>query len=484
MTRHALLTLVILLAAAAPAAAADPLWSAPADIGPPADYVLSPGIAYANRGFGVLTWLQRAQPALAGGLPGAVSVVQDTPNDGVTSRALALGVPGATVQALPDSVVAGPVFQDSGRGLVLRTLSLSSDANGRRRQRVAWSAVGRDGRIGRVRTMTTATLEGAPALAEDHLGNAVAAWSELVAPRDGDAISERRRIRAAWRPAGGAFGRPVTLLTTDAPGYARNGQVEVAIGRAGRALVAYADLRIRRGRDRKQILVWSRTPRRAFGGATAVGPHSDAADIALAVNAHGRVFVAWGTQDGGEESNTPWILRAATQAPRGERFSTPQLLDRGTNDHRPQGGLKISLDGRGRATLAWSSVRDAGGFPVFAAAATDVSGRFGAPQQIAPMGAVGGLAVREDGAAIVTYARVVREQVTDQAYAAVRPARSTAFGAPEALGPVDHALPPVVAFKTSGGHPTAAWSARPGGVDPSNGIGTTAVLRVASRQSP
>jgi hypothetical protein len=475
MRRPPLHALLALLIAAAPAAAAPP-WSSPVDIGPPADYVLSPGLRFSHRGVGLATWQVRAQPAGAGALPGAIGVIQDQPNDGVTSRALALGVPAAKVQQLPDSIAAGPVFQDDGRGLVLRTLALSSDGDGNRRQRVAWSAVGRNGTIGRAQAITTATLGGVPTLAEDHSGNAIAGWSELV--------RGRYRIRASWRPAGKAFGGPVTLYTTDAPGYARNGAVAVAIGREGRAFVAFADLRVNRRTDRKRLLAWTRTPRRGFGAAMVAGPHSDAADIALAVTDHGRAFVAWGTQDGGEEANTPWILRAATLAPRATRFSTPQLVDRGTNDHRPAGGLRLAVDPRGRVTLAWSSVRDNGGFPVFAARTAAAGARFGAPQQIAPMGALGGLAEREDGAAVVTYARVLAEQVSDQAYAAVRVGPTAPFGAPEALAGVDHAMAPAVAFNTLGGSPTAIWPARPTGVDPSYGVGRTAVLRIAMRDAP
>jgi hypothetical protein len=476
MKRAALLPLVTVLIAAAPAVAAPP-WSAPADVGPPADYVLAPSVRFAHTGVGLATWQVRTQPAGAGALPGAVNVTQNERNDGITSRALALGTPGAMVQELPDSIAAGPFFQDNGRGLVLRTLSLSSDADGNRRKRVAWSAVSRGGQIGRARTITTATLGADPTLAEDHSGNAVAGWSELV--------RGRYRIRAAWRPAGRDFGRPVTLYTTDAPGYARNGAVEVAIGREGRAFVAFADLRVNRRTDRKRLLVWTRTPRRGFGAPMVAGPHSDAADIALAVTDRGRLFVAWGTQDGGEEANTPWILRVASLAPRTRRFSKPRVVDRGTNHNRPEGGVRLAVQPRGRATLAWSSVRADGGFPVFAATTPARGGaRFAAPQQIAPMGALGGLAEREDGAAIVTYTRVRAEQVTDQAYAALRPAGVAAFAAPEALGGVDHALPPAVAFNALGGSPTAIWAARPSGVDPSNGIGRTAVLRVVTRPAP
>lgn len=481
MKRAALLTLFVVLTAAPPAAAAAP-WSSPVDVGPPADYVLSPNVRFAHSGVGLATWQVRTQPAGAGALPGAISVVQDAPNDGITSRALALGVAGATVQELPDSIVAGPVFQDMGRGLVLRTLSLSSDDNGNRRTRIAWSTVGRNGRIGRARTIATATLGGTPTLAEDHSGNAVAAWSELSHGAGG--LEDRYRIRAAWRPAGRGFGRPVTLYTTDAVGYARNGAVQVAIGREGRAFVAFADLRLARGRDRKRLLVWTRTPRRGFRGAMVAGPHSDAADIALVVTDRGRLFVAWGTQDGGEEANTPWILRATSLAPRARRFSRPQVVDRGTNDNRPAGGLRLAVHPRGQATLAWSSVRGNGGFPVFAATTGLDGARFGMPQQIAPMGALGGLDQREDGTAIVTYARVLGEQLTDQAYAALLPAGASQFALPEALGDADHALPPVVAFNANGGSPTAVWPARPGGVDPSQGVARTAVLRVATRPAP
>jgi hypothetical protein len=482
MKRLAPLSLLAVLIAAAPAGAAAP-WSAPVDIGLPADYVLSPGVRFAHGGVGVATWQVRAQPSFAGGLPGAIGVIQNTPNDGVASRALALGVPGASVQQLPDSIVGGPVFQDSGRGLVLRTLTLSADADGNRRTRIAWSAIGRNGRIGRARTITTAKLGGTPALAEDHSGNAIAAWTEIVAG-GGTGGEAGYRIRAAWRPVGRSFGRPVTLYSTDAAFYARNGTVSVAIGRQGRAFVAFADLHIRGGKDRKRLLVWTRTPRRGFGAAMVAGPHSDAADIALAVTDHGGLFVAWGTQDGGEEADTQWILRAASLAPRATRFSKWQVVDRGTNDNRPPGSVRLAVDPRGQATLAWSSVRDGGGFPVFVAMTGSSGARFGAARQIAPMGAVGGLAQREDGTAIVTYARVLGEQMTDQPYAALRPAGESQFGVPEALAGADRAGPPAVAFNALAGTPTAVWAARPGGIDPASGITTTAVLRVATRAAP
>lgn len=470
-----LASLVLLLACAAPGAASAAPWSAPADIGAPAPAVLAPGLAFAHTGFGLLTWQIDAQPTFS-------TATLQLRNDGVSSAALALGPPAATLQRTPDSIVAGPVFEDRGRGLVLRTLAVAAGPDGTRRTRLSWSAVDGAGRLGGLHTITTATLGATPSLAEDHLGNAIAAWSELlpVAPH---ADVGRYRIRAAWRPAGRAFGAPVTLGTADAPGYARNGAVAATIGRAGRAVVAFADLRVNGGRDRKRVLVWSRTPRRGFGAAQAVGAHSDAADFALAVSDRGRIFVAWGTQDGGEEANTPWILRVATQAPRATRFGAARVIDTGASSRlRPPGAIQLALDPEGRAILAWSAVRAGPAFPVLAAT-SDTAGHFATPQQVAPSGALGGLAVRQDGAAILAYANIAAASpfgadATDQAFAAVRSSAGQPFGAPEAIAAPDHALAPVVAFDPVSGRPTAAWAARP------STTATTAVLRVATRDAP
>jgi hypothetical protein len=117
-------------------------------------------------------------------------------------------------------------------------------------------------------------------------------------------------------------------------------------------------------------------------------------------------------------------------------------------------------------------------------AKSDVTGRFGRAQQLARSGAVGGIAVRPDGATIVTWAHAVGDQQTDQAIAALRLPGATAFADPEAIAPPDVASPPVVAFNPHTGRPTVAWPARPNGVDPSHGVGRTAILRIATRDAP
>src|SRR2546423_222346 len=118
------------LAAAAPAAADSP-WSAPVDVGPPADYVYAPSLQFTAAG--------------AGGLPGAINVKAGADNDGISSRLAILGTAGgpARIVRTNDTIAAGPGEDGSGRGVVLRTLVRGSNPNGYRKVRLGWSAVGR-----------------------------------------------------------------------------------------------------------------------------------------------------------------------------------------------------------------------------------------------------------------------------------------------------------------------------------------------------
>jgi hypothetical protein len=208
--------------------------------------------------------------------------------------------------------------------------------------------------------------------------------------------------------------------------------------------------------------------------------------VATTVTDQGRAVVAWGTQDGGEEANKPWTVYAATLAPRASRFGAVQTLDPGATVERPFGMVALAAAPDGRVTVAWTAVRGGGAaisFPV-EAAQSDAAGRFAPAQELAPSGAVGSVAIRRDGVAIVTWATVAGIQQTTQAMAAIRPANATAFAAPEAIAGPDVAGPPTVAFDPATGRAIAAWPARPNGVDPSLGVGRTAILRVATRAVP
>jgi hypothetical protein len=479
--------LVIALATvglAAPAQAAAP-WSEPIDLGPPSDYVQAPRLSFSPAGSGLLAWLVRM-----GGEPGAVGGALVGQNDGYAGRIAPLGARGTLgpVRALPDSVAAGPAVDATGRGLVLRTLALSTDDNGRRRYRMTWSNLSRTGTVGRAHRLVTATMTNPPALAVGARGDAVAAWNEYRPPASPRDLWGRFRIRAAWRPHGGSFGPPVTLLDTQALDYEHNGAVAAAIGRSGRAVVVFADARERPGRDRRAVLAWTRDARHGFGPRLVAGPHAGFARMAAAVTDRGRVIVAWGTQDGGEEANTPWVVRAATLASGARRFSRAQTLDPGHGIDYAVGTVVLAVAADGRATAAWSSVRRPTpadlAFPIMSAT-SDATGHFGPAAEIAPDGIVGGLAVRGDGAAIVTWIRTLSHgPTTGQATAAVRAADATTFGAAETIADPDVASPPTAAFDPVSGSPVVAWAARPNGVDTSMGLTRTAVLRLATRQAP
>jgi hypothetical protein len=474
--------LTILSLGGAAAADAEAPWSAPSAFGTPAGYVHQPVLAFAANGNGLAGWdAQGLTPELGVTPPPTGNVLRLTQGDGY-----------GTLRALPDDLAAGPALGADGRGLILRArTNAKTDVSA-----ITWSNVDAAGAVGAPHPLVTAVLGHTPELAVDADGDALVGWSEAAPPRTKRQIWGTLTVKVAWRPAGArSFGRPRTLFTTQALSYDGPGDVVVALSATGRALVAYADAHETRHGVSTKMYAWT-APRAgaAFGTRLTAGPHDGVDDTAAVVDERGRSTIVWGSQDGGEEANRPYVVRAASLAAGARHFGAVQTLDAGGGPaaaNRPEGTVALAADGVGHVLAAWSGVRGApslpGGFafPVQAATLDPATGRFGATQPLAPDGAVGGAAVRlRDGAAVVTWARVVQYQMTDQALAAVRPAGATAFGAPEALAEPDVAQPPVVAFDPATGAPVAAWSARPGGVDPFYGLAATAVTRVASRAAP
>jgi hypothetical protein len=241
------------------------------------------------------------------------------------------------------------------------------------------------------------------------------------------------------------------------------------------------------GRDRRSIDAFVRRPGRSFSSAVRVGPESGFGDLAAAFTPAGGAVLAWGTQDGGEEANQPWVVRAATISPALRRWTTPQVLDPGQIAERPVGTVAAAGLPDGSLAVAWSSVT--GGpasllHPVRVAIASR-SGRFGAPSTPASDGAVGSLAAAGDGRLLVTWSTVPQYAMPGgapptQAMAAVRAPGGAGFGTPEPLADADVASPPVATFLRDG-RAVAVWAARPAGQDPSRGVGRTSVLRVAVR---
>src|SRR5436190_19850014 len=287
---------------------------------------------------------------------------------------------------------------------------------------------------------------------------ALAAAMVLVALRVSPAAAE-----PPWSPPQ-ALGRAADYVEQPAIGFGSDG--------TGRRSVREVDAFVAR-------------PRRGFGPRLIVGPQNGFTNIAAAVNRAGKAVVAWGTQDGGEEANTPWTVRAATLPAGARTFRPAQTLYVSQGIDRPAATVALGLTDAGIATVAWSGVsgtRPSFTYPVLAST-SDGAGRFGVPQEVAPNGALGDLALARDGRALLTWARVAggSYQITDQVFAALRPAGATAFGPPEAVAPPDVASEPHAAFDPVTGRPTVVWSARPNGHDPSLGVGTTGMFLVSTR---
>jgi hypothetical protein len=240
--------------------------------------------------------------------------------------------------------------------------------------------------------------------------------------------------------------------------------------------VAFTRRPISRGRETGARRVSARFRRAGhrFGAVQDIGPNAGSARLAAAVAPNGRGYVAWGTQDLGEEANQPFHVHAAVK-PAGPRpFRAATLLDPGGGLERPVGTVSIAVAPDASATVAWSGVRVTRigtdlrfSYPV-RAAATDPAGRFGAAQHVAGgNGATGGVALDATGAATVVWTAMTPGELAapTAVLAARRPPGATVFGPAETV--TDHppgvaAAPPAIAADPVSGRPVVVWPGRGG----------------------
>ena len=430
--RTLVLTALALLVAA-PAAAADPPWSAPRDASPVVGFVTSPGIVFGADGSALLSW-----------------------NDGEHAEFATLGADGAIAQrgGLTGTLVARPLIIGGSRTVILirnrrvtgrfRTLDQLTATFG-----TTASPRGRARRVGGSHEVFGEDQGPAMAVSE---GEVAVAWVELLS-------HERHRYRIAFSRGGRAFSRPQTLATTGLP--TRDSEsIVLAYGPKRELVAAYASARRKDG-SRPVIAVHTRRPGHGFGRARILGERRPLTDLAAA-SANGRVVVAWGSQDSGEEAGHPWTVRAALRGP-GRRFGRAAVLDPGATRDRVPGHLAAVMTRDGTATLAWTNVVG-DSFPLRTATAAP-GARFGQTAQLSPNGVVGGLAV-DRGATLLTWTDAqpdVAEPPPRDVFAALRPAGAAAFGAPERVSTAafDDFDPAAAAFDPQAGRPTVLWPAGP-----------------------
>jgi hypothetical protein len=450
------------LALAAGAGAVD--WSTPQTIGPAAPNVANPFIAVGAGG-----------QALLGGDYSSPAPPFPPAGTRVFSRAA-----DGTVAESPESPAA--LAAPPARYAQQRAILLERDpVNTTKPYRLSYAYASTDGSIGAPRRLTgTAAFFLSPTVAANARGDALIAW---VTP---DKTGEHGAVWVAIRRAGGRFGSPAKLV--DGAGV---DTVAAAVSGKGDLLVAftrshYAMVKGHRRLQRHVEARWRDAGRSAFGSVQTLGDERGYALLSAAASpASGRMAVAWGTQDAGEEANEPWRVYAAVRGAGTHAFRATQTVEPGAEVERPSSGPKIAFDGAGRATVAWTSIarptRTTLAYPVRAA----VSGsdlRFGMPEQLADTGADLDLAVGGDGAAVLAWAHTTEDyQLTDQILAATRPAGGPSFAVAEAVSPVEDAAQPSVALDPRTGAPVVVWAAAVAPQPTPDAPPSDRVLRIATR---
>ena len=425
----------VVAASAAGTALAAPPWSDPRSIGPATGIVSGATIGFGPGGTALLS--RRTS-------------VDTVESEDDADRLATLEPDGTLVEHRPlsDRLAAPPQLFGRGRVALLRERILSEESPQRVRLSLSMGSPARPagrGRPRRLATFTTFPSGGSPAIAVGPQGQIAIVW---MAYR-GDSETGRFRVRLALRRPNGRFEtHTVASGATDQAGVYDPPGVAVAIGARGDVVVAYSAVG-------SFIRVRSLRRGRRFGRPQALGHHATAVDLAARASRTGRVVVAWGTQDGGEEFSEPYVFRAAVRAPDAARFGPMQLIDPGElNREFVPRRMRLAMSADGTAALTWSNAR--GRFPDVTrpvrVAVAERDGGFGPFAELTASGDVQDVALRDDGAALVTWSEGGRT------LAALRAGPGQPFGQPELVAPsggADRRV--VVAYDPRTRRPTAVW---------------------------
>ena len=419
----------VVAASAAGTAFAAPPWSEPRSVGP-----ASGGLSGATIAFG----------------PGGTALLGRSVDQGGADRLATLTPDGRLVAHRPliDRLAVPPQLFGRGRVALLRERVLSEEVPRRVRLSLSVGSTARPagrGRPHRLATFTTFPSGGSPAMAAGPQGQIAIAWMTWR----GATEMGRFRVRLALRRPSGRFEtRTVASGATDQTGVYDPPGVAVAIGARGDVIVAYSAAG-------SLVRVRSLVRGRRFGRPQALGPHASAVDLAARASGTGRVVVAWGTQDGGEEFNEPYVVRAAVRRPGAARFGPMQVIDPGElNREFVPRRMRLAMSADGTAAVTWANAR--GRVPDVTrpvrVAVAERDGGFGPFAELTASGNVQDVALRDDGAALVTWSEGRRT------LAALRAGPGQPFGQPELVAPSGGADRRVaVAYDPRTRRPTAVW---------------------------
>jgi hypothetical protein len=393
-----LLTAAVLAASATTALAAPP-WSAPATI--PGALGSSTPIVVTPAGVAVmLAPISRTAAGSSGGPPSALVPLQANGQPG-TAQPVAVAAGLLTTYAKNHVAIAGSTLVDG-------TITDRSHST------VALGTAG--GALGAAHGLTGSTGQHVMGLAGNARGDLAVVTGDASHVRT---VYLRRAgtpsFRVALRIAVGSRARGATI----------------ALGPKGDVLVVWED----------NHAIFARHLG-TTGHAGAVHRIGDGVQSQLqaAIDASGRLGVAWKTQRVGEgESNTPAIVRFATAAP-GHGFGPQRTVETvgasGTGRFVAAPGVRLIAEANGSTLLAWTGF-DGSHFVVRATEV--VNGHRGTPQTLSPAGedaVLGDAATGADGAAIVAWRAGVQGAdpvpgATETVFASLRDPGATAFGGPE-----------------------------------------------------
>ncbi|MEV4419169.1 hypothetical protein AB0L40_04240 [Patulibacter sp. NPDC049589] len=120
----------------------------------------------------------------------------------------------------------------------------------------------------------------------------------------------------------------------------------------------------------------------------------DSIDGSVSVDEHGGAVLAWGIQDGGEEADHPYVVRAAFRRRGRTTYTSAVTLDPGGTRERPGGVPQTAMDDQGRAAVAWTqAIGELDGPTSPRVAVATRTDRFGPTTALLPEGYVNLIAV-------------------------------------------------------------------------------------------
>jgi hypothetical protein len=403
--RAPLLSILVLLATAAPAAAQ---WSPPQNVSSGHEFVDNPTLAFSSTGTGLATWT-----AQDGTGTSATSGTYDAP----------LGSPERLVSR--SAVISKPVLYGSTRAAAARLAG--------NRLSIVFGRT--DGSFGAPELIADRANIRSVVLAGNAQGDLALAWFE-------DRGVTTDRVYIAFRPVGKPWTPPL-LQATD-----RVRSVSVAVSPKGALLLAYDARGTIKARYKPATAPLFRHVQ------TIQSEPTFFAKLRTAVTGNGRAYIGWAAQflsEGGDVGDG--FYEVAVQPAGALKFRPAQLLEQ-----RPAteivGGLDLTTNAANGATVAW-------GATTVKAAVTNASATFGAPITVAP-GLEAAMAGAPDGRVLVAY--IVGSEAQGALMASI--GTGGVFGAPETVTAGPQARVPAAAYDATNNRWALVWSNRPSGSPP------------------